>query len=90
VNTPEDGHVLTTVGLDLGDKTIQACFVDHHGEIVPKAGPRQVGPLVLARPLTLSVGRTRLRLGSQQSNGFTDRPRIIQRPPVGTAYPEAR
>ena len=32
--TTEDGHMLTTVGLDLGDKTIQACVVDHHGEIV--------------------------------------------------------
>jgi hypothetical protein len=26
--------MLTTVGLDLGDKTIQACFVDHHGDMV--------------------------------------------------------
>ena len=25
--------MLTTVGLDLGDKTIQACFVDHHGNM---------------------------------------------------------
>ena len=56
----------------------------------PHAWPRQVAPLVLARTLTLSVGRTRLRVGSQQSNGFTDRPRIIQRPHVGAAYPEAR
>jgi transposase len=37
VITPEDGHVLTTVGLDLGDRTIQACFVDHHGEIVEES-----------------------------------------------------
>jgi hypothetical protein len=37
VITPEDGHTLTTAGLDLGDKTIQACFVDHHGEIVEES-----------------------------------------------------
>ena len=35
--TTEDGQMLTTVGLDLGDKTIQACFVDHHGEIVEES-----------------------------------------------------
>lgn len=34
VTTTEDGCVLTTVGLDLGDKTIQAYFVDHHGRMV--------------------------------------------------------
>ena len=37
VITTEDGQMLTTVGLDLGDKTIQACFVDHHGEIVEES-----------------------------------------------------
>ena len=36
INT-EDGHTLTTVGLDLGDKTIQACFLDHHGDIVEES-----------------------------------------------------
>ena len=35
--TTEDGQMLTTVGLDLGDKTIQACFVSHHGEIVEES-----------------------------------------------------
>jgi transposase len=29
--------MLTTVGLDLGDKTIQACFLDHHGDIVEES-----------------------------------------------------
>jgi len=35
--TLEDGHMLTTVGLDVSDKTIQACFLDHHGEIVEES-----------------------------------------------------
>ena len=28
---------MTTVGLDVGNKTIQACFLDHHGEIVEES-----------------------------------------------------
>ena len=35
--TSEDGNALTTVGLDVSDKTIQACFLDHHGEIVEES-----------------------------------------------------
>lgn len=35
--TPKDGHMLTTVGLDVSDKTIRACFLDHHGEIVEES-----------------------------------------------------
>jgi len=37
VITPEDAHMLMTVGLDVSDKTIQACFLDHHGEIVEES-----------------------------------------------------
>jgi transposase len=29
--------MLTTVGLDLGEKTIQACFIDRHGGIVEES-----------------------------------------------------
>ena len=36
--TIEDGHMLTTVGLDLGDKNIYAYFLDHHGPIVHAHG----------------------------------------------------
>ena len=57
---------------------------------MPHARPRQVGPVVLARALTLSVGRTKLTVGSQQSNGFSHRTPHHPTPPVGTAYPEAQ
>lgn len=35
--TIEGGDVLTTVGLDVSDKTIQTCFLDHHGDIVEES-----------------------------------------------------
>lgn len=51
--TIEDGHMLTTVGLDLGDKTIQWCFVNHHGEVVEESRLKATGAALRWPPCEL-------------------------------------
>lgn len=41
--------MLTTVGLDLGDKVVQACFIDQHGEIVEESRLKTTEPVLRRR-----------------------------------------
>jgi len=61
--------MLTTVGLDLGDKTIQAGFVDHRGEVVIVPGENAV-PLADEPSLEPAAFSRRRRLLQQSSQVF--------------------